>query len=165
MGYAAAAWQGFGATVAALAGALTGLLFVALSIQGSALAKSRSLRSRAAQTLVLFMTSGITAILLTAPQPRRALGAELVACALFFGTVLFILDLRGGHDPESKVAQYIERASPNTVTAALIGIAGVSFGLKGGGGLYWLIPAVVVSLIGGVVNAWLFLVAVETKEE
>jgi hypothetical protein len=28
------------------------------------------------------------------------------------------------------------------------------------GGLYWLIPAVVCSLVGGVVNAWLFLVRV-----
>jgi hypothetical protein len=29
-----------------------------------------------------------------------------------------------------------------------------------GGGLYWLIPAVVASVLGGVVNAWLFLVRV-----
>jgi hypothetical protein len=42
------------------AGALTGLLFVALSIKGEALAASVSLRSRAAQTLVLFLTSAIT---------------------------------------------------------------------------------------------------------
>jgi hypothetical protein len=27
-------------------------------------------------------------------------------------------------------------------------------------GLYWLIPAVVASVLGGVVNAWLFLVSV-----
>jgi len=32
--------------------------------------------------------------------------------------------------------------------------------LKAGGGLYWLIPATVASLVGGVVNAWLFLVRV-----
>jgi hypothetical protein len=30
--------------------------------------------------------------------------------------------------------------------------------LKAGGGLYWLIPAAVASLAGGVINAWLFLV-------
>jgi hypothetical protein len=30
--------------------------------------------------------------------------------------------------------------------------------VRAGGGLYWLIPAVAASLIGGVVNAWLFLV-------
>jgi hypothetical protein len=40
----------------------------------------------------------------------------------------------------------------------LVGVAGLTFLLKVGGGLYWLIPAVVASLLGGVVNAWLFLI-------
>jgi hypothetical protein len=39
-----------------LAGALTGLLFVAVSIKSDVLGGSRSLASRAAQTLVLFIT-------------------------------------------------------------------------------------------------------------
>ncbi len=42
----------------------------------------------------------------------------------------------------------------------LVGVAGLTFLLKAGGGLYWLIPAAVTSLLGGVVNAWLFLVKV-----
>ena len=43
---------------------------------------------------------------------------------------------------------------------ALAAVAGLTFLVKAGGGLYWLIPAVVASLAGGVVNAWLFLVRV-----
>jgi hypothetical protein len=39
-----------------------------------------------------------------------------------------------------------------------VGIAGVTLIVRAGGGLYWLIPAVAASLIGGVVNACLFLV-------
>jgi hypothetical protein len=35
---------------------------------------------------------------------------------------------------------------------------GVTFLVTAGGGLYWLIPAAVFSLVGGVINAWLFLV-------
>jgi drug/metabolite transporter (DMT)-like permease len=58
------------------------------------------------------------------------------------------------------VARYIERFSPNTFTALLVGIAGLSLILKADGGLYWLIPAVLASLVGGVINAWLFLVRV-----
>jgi hypothetical protein len=41
---------------------------------------------------------------------------------------------------------------------ALAAVAGLTFILKAGGCLYWLIPAAVASLLGGVVNAWLFLV-------
>ena len=71
MAYAPQAWRDFAVTTGGLAGALTGLLFVAVSLHSGALSRSRSLASRAAQTLVLFVTPAIAAVLLTAPQPAR----------------------------------------------------------------------------------------------
>ncbi|MGO9194479.1 MAG: hypothetical protein ACLP8X_39320 [Streptosporangiaceae bacterium] len=80
VGYTTAPWVGFGEALAAVAGALTGLLFVALSVKGDVVAASRSLSSRAAETLVLFMISVLVlvAVLLVAPQPAAALGSELL---------------------------------------------------------------------------------------
>src|SRR6266516_1269528 len=161
-------WLGFGEALAAVAGALTGLLFVAISVKGQVLAASRSLDSRAAQTLVLFMTSVLVAVLLVAPQPPVAFGSEVLAVAGVSAVVLLILDRRAGHGADRRaghgadqgVARYIERFSPNTITAVLVGVAGIIFLAQAGGGLYWLIPAAMASLLGGVVNAWLFLVKV-----
>jgi hypothetical protein len=153
-------WLSFGEALAAVAGALTGLLFVAVSVKSDVLAASRSLTSRAAQTLVLFMTSVLIAVLLVAPQPPAALGSELLALAAVSGTALLVLDRRAGHGSDQRVARFIERFSPNTITAVLVGVAGLTLLLQADGGLYWLIPAAVTSLLGGVVNAWLFLVRV-----
>jgi hypothetical protein len=152
------AWVTFGGAVAAVAGALAGLLFVALSVKGAALSQSPPLRSRAAQTLVLFMTSVLVAVVLVAPQSSTAVGGELVALAVLSGAALLTLDRRAGHASEPGVIRYVERFSPNTITALLVGVAGITLLAGAGGGLYWLIPAVVTSLVGGVVNAWLFLI-------
>ncbi len=160
MGYTTAMWLSFGEALAAVAGALTGLLFVAVSVKSEVLAASLSLSSRAAETLVLFMTSVLIAVLLVAPQPPAALGWELLAVAAVSGTALLIFDRRAGHGSDQRVARYIEKFSPNMITAVLVGVAGLTFLLKAGGGLYWLIPAAMASLLGGVVNAWLFLVRV-----
>ena len=126
MGYTTAMWLGFGEALAAVAGALTGLLFVAVSVKSDVLAASRSLSSRAAQTLVLFMTSVLIAVLLVAPQPPAAFGSELLAVAAVSGTALLILDRRAGHGSDQRVARIIERFSPNTVTAVLVGVAGLT---------------------------------------
>jgi hypothetical protein len=123
--YAPDQWHDFAVTVGGLAGALTGLLFVALSIKGEALAASVSLRSRAAQTLVLFLTSAITAIVLVAPQPQTGVAVELLVLAAISGAALFVLDRRAGHDVQNSVARYV----------------------------------------GGVINAWLFLLKVPGTAE
>src|SRR5260370_40371158 len=102
-------WRGFGEALAAVAGALTGLLFVALSVKSAVLAVSRSLSSRAAQTLVLFMTSVLIAVLLVAPRPAAALGWELLAVGVVSGVALFILDRRASHRNSQGVARYSER--------------------------------------------------------
>jgi hypothetical protein len=158
--YTTTMWLSFGEALAAVSGALTGLLFVAVSVKGNVLTASRTLSSRAAQTLVLFMTSVLIAVFLVAPQPTAALGWELLTLSAASGATLLTLDWRAGHSTEHGVARYVERFSPNMITAVLVGVAGATFLAQAGGGLYWLIPAVLTSLVGGVINAWLFLIKV-----
>src|ERR1700730_5310957 len=110
MGYLPEAWHDFGVAVAGL----TGLRFIAVAIKSDVLAGSRSLASRAAQTLVLFITPAISAVLMVAPPPGSGLAAELLAVAAVSAAVLLVLDRRAGHGATNGVARYIERASPNT---------------------------------------------------
>jgi len=124
------------------------------------LGRSRGLASRAAQTLTLFMTSAIAAILLVTPQPRLALGAELLAVPAVSGMAISVFDRRAGHNPQSRLERYLEVASPNLVTDVLVAITGLTLMLQAGGGLYWMIPAALASLTSGVINAWLFLLKV-----
>lgn len=160
MAYAPQAWRDFAVATGGLAGALTGLLFVAVSLHSTALIGSRNLASRAAQTLTLFVTAAVGALLIAAPVPATALGAELLALAAVSGAALLVLERRAGHDVSTGLARYFDRASPNSLTAVLTGVAGLTFLLKAGGGLYWMIPAVLASLVGGAINAWLFLLKI-----
>jgi hypothetical protein len=157
VGYTASSWVNFAIAVAGVAGALVGLLFVAVSIRANEVSSSRSLRSRAAQTLVLFMTSVVVALTLVAPQSDVALGLELLGWATLSGVLLLVLDRRAGIST-SRVARYVKRFSPTATTSVLLGITGATLLAGHGGGLYWLLPAVAGSLLGGVVNAWLFLI-------
>jgi hypothetical protein len=161
VGYHAGAWLTFGEALAGVAGALTGLLFVAVSIKSDVLARSRNLSSRAAQTLVLFMIAVLLGLLVVTPQPRIALAWELIALAALSGAALQVLDRRAGSAEDANtVERYMERFSPNLITAVLVGVAGVTLVIRVGGGLYWLLPTAVTSLLGGVTSAWLFLVRV-----
>jgi len=159
LGYKVSGWENFGVAVAGVGGALVGLLFVAVSVRSTVVSGSRSLSSRAAQTLVLFMTSVVVALILVAPQPHTALGLELVGWAVLSGALMLVLDRRAGHGSSSRAARFVERFSPNTITSVLPAITGATFLAKHGGGLYWLLPTIAASLFGGVINAWFFLIS------
>jgi hypothetical protein len=96
------------------------------------------------------MTSVMIAVVLVAPQPSVAIGSQLLALAVLSGALLLLLDRRACHAREPGVARYVERFSPNTITAVLVGVAGATVLVGAGGGLYWLVPAAIASLIGGV---------------
>ena len=143
--------------IAGVAGALTGLLFVAVSVRSSTLSTSPNLRFRAAQTLVLFTTATVAAIALVAPKPDVPLGLELLGCAVISAILMLLLDRRAGHGIEERATRFVERFSPNFATSILLAIAGATFLAKAGGGLYWLLPTVAPTPLGGLVSAWLFL--------
>jgi hypothetical protein len=156
------AWHDFGVLAGSASGALTGLLFVAVSLNADRIGRQSALRVSAGQTLVLFVTPLLVSVIVVTPgQKRWMVGTELVALGILTGATLVLMGRRkriSEDELTSRIAKLLDRTSPNLVTMALIETAGVTLLADGGGGLYWLVPAVVAALVGGVTNAWLFLV-------
>jgi hypothetical protein len=153
------AWGTFAEISGSAAAALTGLLFVAVSIRITYIARSQELRNRAAQTLSLFGTVLIISVLITIPrQAYRTLGAELVVLAVIIGTGFYILDRRAKGDRSNQaIAPVLEAVTPTGVTSLLLLAAGIVLVLGVPAGLYVLVGPVLVALVGGVTSAWLFL--------
>ncbi len=155
-------WDGFAMVIGGAAGALVGLLFVAVSIRINVIARSGELRNRAAQTLSLFAAVLLVAIALSIPdQQRWVVGVELMSLALLAGVIMLVLDRRAQRQKsEQPIAHVLDVANPNAITCVLLFGSG-SFLLYGSiVGLYVLVGAAVIAILGGIVSAWLLLVRV-----
>jgi modulator of FtsH protease len=157
-------WVNIAVLVGGASAALTGLLFVAVSVHLDRVTPHRALRTSAAETIVLLITPLLIAIVLTIPDQKAWLvGLEIIAVAVFAGSVLLSLARRKDENvtsQEAVVARQIHQLSPLTTTTLLLFISGGSLSVGWGGSYYWLVPAVMASFIGGVTNAWLLMLRV-----
>ena len=93
-------------------------------------------------------------------QPSRLLGLEFILTAGTFGVALLLLDRRAltRHASTDHLSRIVHGLSPNLMVTIGLVLAGGSLAIEWGGGLYWLVPTVILSVLGGVFSAWLFLV-------
>jgi len=159
------AWDTFAEICGGAAATLAGLLFVAVSIRITFIARSQELRNRAAQTLSLFGIVLIVSVLIAIPgQPYRTLGAELVVLAVIAGTGLHILDRRAkGERSDQAIGPVLEAVTPITVTSLLLLAAGTVLVFGVHAGLYVLVGPVIVAIAGGVTSAWLLLTKITNR--
>ncbi len=89
-----------------------------------------------------------------------AIGLELVGWALVSAHALsFILDRRAGHGSTDQTSALRRAIFAQRFDVSVLAISGATSLAKHGGGLYWLLPAVAGSLLGGGTSAWLFLIS------
>jgi len=153
-------WQNFAVMTGSASGALTGLLFVAVSLNASRIAGHQGLRASAAQTLVLFIAPLVMALIVLVPgQADWVLGAELIAAGL--GASLSLLAIgrhkRGLSDDDKLLVSIFDRRDTNVVVMLLFVASGAIVAAGQGAGLYLLLPAALVAFVSGVLNAWNFL--------
>jgi len=155
-------WSEFAVVTGGASAALVGLLFVAVTLRIDAISRASDLRSRAAQTLTLFVLALVVAIVLTVPdQPAYALGAELVVIAVVGGTAMLVLNRRAEKvSHQDPIARVLDRVGPNGTTIVLIAATGALTAVDVTWGIYLLVPAELAALVGGVISAWLFLIKI-----
>lgn len=155
-------WSNYLAAQAGASATLTGLVFVAMSINLSSVLSMPGLTGRAAESMSqLFGVLVLSTCALIPRQPTAALGTEILIVAStlwFFQTVLQVryMKIRTGH-PRSWL---ISRILQTQIANVPFFIAGVLLLRGTSDGLYWLAPGFVFSLVSGVVGAWVLLVEI-----
>jgi hypothetical protein len=160
--YAAGFWTDFAVATAGTAATLSGLLFVAVSINLQRILEFPSLPTRAGQTLILFATPLLVGLLLLVPgQPAAALASELIVAGLAIGGYQLFMDARSVRaEQETPVTRAVAHVLPPVVSCGCMVIAGSTLIAGAGGGLYWLVPSVLAAVIFGLINAWVLLVEI-----
>jgi modulator of FtsH protease len=161
-GYEPHAWFEFGVGIIGAAAALSGLLFVAMSINIERILALGTLPPRAAGNLVLFALPLLLGTWMLIPeQPRVLLGVELVGTGLLAGALMLWLH-RPSHrvEGEARTSWLLGSYLPSVVVAGLTVVGGATLIAGQGGGLYWVAPAVFVSFATGLVGAWVLLVEI-----
>jgi hypothetical protein len=161
-GYLTAPWSEFSVAVVGASAALTGLLFVAVSINIEQILAVGALAGRALSTMILFVVPLVVGILVLVPgQSRTTLGLELIVTGVVTGGGLLWINRpanRGALEP--RLSWLLVRLGPSVSISVFLVLAGVGLIARSGGGLYWVAPAIIEAFIGGLVTVWVLLVEV-----
>jgi len=164
--YTAAAWTAVGAGAIGSGATLSGLVFVAVSINLNRVLGHPSLPTRSWQTMGLLLTPLVIGFFLLVPgQPRTALGWELIVSAVLFAVARVGLHHQSikseKHTPlplVGRLARFVSAVVPALVSYACLAVAGATLLAQAGGGLYWLVPSLLTATFFGLINAWALLV-------
>jgi hypothetical protein len=157
-----AGWKDFLIAAAGAAGALAGLVFVALSINLKEILSMPGVPGRAGETVILLAAALIGALVALIPgQPPPVLGLLLLAVGLPAWAVPTILQLRGFFTRDYyTVGNQIFRIALYQVATLPVLLAGLSLRGYLAGGLNWLGAFVILSLFVALFNAWVLLVEI-----
>jgi hypothetical protein len=163
LGYSSIAeWTTFLAVQAGAAATLTGLVFVAFSINQTKIMEFPGLPGRAMESLLQFLEVFLVCTVALVPrQPERMLAIELLIISVIFWVAQVIgqiryLRLRAGH-PWS---WFVYRFALSQLGSVPFLVAGIALLVGAPSALYWLTPGFVFSFVAGIVSAWVLLVEI-----
>jgi modulator of FtsH protease len=160
--YAPAQWSSFLSAEADASAALTGLLFVAVSINLAKIVAYPHLVPRAAKALVTLVAILFAASLCLVPgQPNDALGSELIL--LGASSWIMVTRTQRGHvrgNPYINRGQRLLNAVLAQMSVVPLIVCGASLLCSRGGGLYWLVVATIFAFASALLDAWVLLIEI-----
>jgi modulator of FtsH protease len=154
------AWHDFFVGSMGASAALTGLLFVAISINLQQILKYPNLPGRAAGSLGVLVSALVVAGFGLAPgQSLVALGTEIAVVGGIVVVQAVWVSVRN-RTVGDEFSWRIERMVTLVLPGALFLAGGLSIAAGGGGGLYWVLAATVLAFVVSAINAWVLLVEV-----
>jgi hypothetical protein len=160
--YTTTGWENFFVAEVSAAAALTGLLFVAVSINLTKILSFPQLPGRAGESIVMLMGALMVSTFGLVPQqPRIALGAEIIGVGLLIWLYPMRIQRRAAKLPGAQRNWIATRALIHQLGTLPLLIAGVSVFAGAGGGLYWLVPGTLLAFASGIFNSWVLLVEIQ----
>ena len=148
-----AAWQNFYIMIGTANAAITGLLFVALSLHVKQILAHPVYKPRAIVVLVILTTQIVISAIVLAPQSRDLMGWEILILNVFF----LVLNVR------YRAPARITAGSALTIGIRVIYLlAAVSLITGVGGGFYILGGILTLTVVRSISNCWTLLTAVES---
>jgi modulator of FtsH protease len=161
-GYVTSGWENFFVAEVGASAALTGLLFVAVSINLSRVLAYPQLPGRAAETLLILLAALAASTFGLVPgQTRIALGSEIVCVAALAWLGPIVGQIRARNAASAQRHWMFIRVVTHELATLPFIVCGVSLLIGSGGGLYWLVPGVVLAFAASILNAWVLLVEIQ----
>ena len=164
MAFDAEGWHDFYVMTGGAAAALTGLLFVAMSLHAREIMANRFYSNRAIGTLMSLASQLlISGAVLIPGQPLNLLGAEVEVAALFFLGFIIRQMLTSGADAPPVASTWTHRLmeiAGGTLWIVSFNAAGISLLLQTGGGLYLLAVVMFFMFAWNIYLAWVLITEV-----
>ena len=155
-------WENFFIAEVGASAALLGLIFVGVSINLTRIISIPGLPNRALLALIILLTILVMSSLLLIPGQSLALvGIELLVVGLFVWITATRLDviILLKKEPQYRRSYVLNMVLTQFALLPYI-VAGIIVLMRGTGGLYWLVPAIIISFIKALLDAWVLLVEI-----
>ena len=153
--------------VAGAAAALTGLIFVGVSISLTKILSFPTLPNRALVSIILLLSILTFSILLLVPRKTVTLiGYELSIIGLIVWLFVTGIDLKIHRSYQQQYKRrYLLNILFNQLAIIPYIIGGICILFIGESGVYWIVPAIILSSIESVLDAWVLLVEINRWQD